>query len=178
MRKDEVRAVLDENVQVLYKNVRVSGVNKVRVPGDLMNFGDGLMRGRVNENARVNGNELTVHAEVHVASPLVGGSTISRRISTFDGQVEDPVAHYVATMSAATVGTTTTRTSLPHFAQPRTDLLRMTTTANANMAIRDPNARGIVYMVWQGQTQRVIEAPRVSIAPSTSVRQRFFLVRQ
>ena len=75
--------------------------------------------------------------------------------------------HYVASM--------TTSTSLPQFAQPRTDLLRITTTAHANMAIWDSNARGPLDVVWQGQTQRVIEAPRVSLAPSTGVPPAIFL---
>ena len=159
----------NENVQVVYESVRVSGANEVRVPDNLMDVGVVLMQARSKGNARVNGGEMTVHAEVHAASPSVGGSTVSRGISPFDGQVEIPAAQYVATMSAATAGTTTTSTSLPHFAQPRTDILRMTTTAHANMATRDPSARGPSYVVWQGHTQRVIESPQMSFAPSKSV---------
>ena len=155
----------DDEVRVVNESVRVSGANGV--PENLMDVGNGFMRAGVNKNLRVNGGELTVHAEVHGVSPAVGGSTVSRGISPFDGQIEFPAAQYVATMSAATAGTTST--SLPHFAQPRTDLLRMTTTAQANMANRDPNARGPVYVVWQGRTQRVIEAPQISLAPSMSV---------
>ena len=147
MREEDVRAVhenerRDKNVQVLYENVRVSGANEVSVPANLMNVGGGLMNARTN----VNFNEQTVHAEVHAVSPSDGGSTVSRGISPFDGQVEVLAAHYVGTMTAATAGITTTSTSLPHFGQPRTDLLCMITTAHANMAIRDPNARGPMYV--------------------------------
>ena len=136
-----------------------------------MDVGDGLMNARAN----VNVNEHTVHAEVHAVSPSVGRSTVSRGSSPFNRKVEVPAAHYVATISAASAGTTTTSTSLPHFAHPRTDLFHITTMAHPNMAIRDPNARGPLYVVWQGQTQRVMEAPRVSLVPSTGVRPAIFI---
>ena len=48
----------------------------------------------------------------------------------------------------------------------------MTTIAHASMAIRDPNADRPVYVFWQGQTRRVlgvVEAPQVSLAPSSVV---------
>ena len=35
------RSVYDNNLRVLYENVRVSGANEVRVPEDLMDVGDG-----------------------------------------------------------------------------------------------------------------------------------------
>ena len=75
--EDEIQ-IVNENERVINESVRVSGANEMRVPDNLMDVGDGLM------HARVNGGEMTVHAEVHAASPSVGGSTVSRGISPFD----------------------------------------------------------------------------------------------
>ena len=56
------QSVHDDEVRIVNESARVSCANGV--PENLMDVGDGLMRARVNENVRVNGGELTVHAEV------------------------------------------------------------------------------------------------------------------
>ena len=71
-----------------------------------------------------------------------------------------------------TLGTTKTTTALPLASRSREDYLRMTTTFQARMVIRDPTAERLVFAAWHGQNHRVVgvtEAPLTSIAPSSGV---------
>ena len=75
-------------------------------------------------------------------------------------------------MSAVTCSTTTSTTALPYATRQHDDFLRMSTTSQARLIIRDPRAASAAYVTWHGPNGEILgtaEAPRTSIAPSYSM---------
>ena len=187
------REVNENEIQVLNEDelhkfggneVNEASVIKMRegMHMDLMNVGNGL----INDNARIDGNnDMRVlsenkvmrrsnvqvwQANVHAAQPSAAGPRVSRGLSPFNPLIQAPPAHCVDTVTAATACTTTRSTSLP-LVRPRTDLLRITTSAHESMDLRDPNVDRPVYVFWQGQARRVlgaVEAPQVQALHTSS----------
>lgn len=99
VRKNEVRD--NGEIRVLYESMHVSRAKPMRVHENLRDIGDGCANGDAKINANVK--EQVVRADKHAVSPSVAGSTVFLRYYFFRRQIEVPVVHYVATMSAATM---------------------------------------------------------------------------
>ena len=89
---------------------------------------------------------VTTLAVVHAASQSTGGP-VNRGLSPLEPEPVVPRAGSVpATMTAVTSCTTTTTTALLYTTRERDDFLRMSTTAQARLIVRDPRAASAAHV--------------------------------